>query len=281
MPPSPTSHAGQRRGTMGRVWRDLTSGRATIMAGGVAFYGFLALFPGLFALLALYGLVADRHDVEEQMSGFGRLLPQQVRDAMQTELLAQVNSSAGTLGIELVGSILVAAWSAANGNQALMIAIAEIHGQRESRSRVRVILTALLLTLVAIVSGAIALAAVVALPVMRAGLGLSSTAGPLLSWLRWPALAGILLWIGRPVPVWPPARSREMALGYRRLGDCRVPLALWVSPLLLVCRELHELHQTGRIDCGHHDPAGLVSDDGVHRRPRSNNRCRAGAVVRL
>ena len=112
---------------------------------------------------------------------------------MQTELLAQVNSSAGTLGIELVGSILVAAWSATNGTEALMIAVAEIHDQGESRSRVRVILTALIFTLVAIVSGAIALAAVVALPVMRASLGLSSTAGPLLSWLRWPALAGLLL----------------------------------------------------------------------------------------
>jgi membrane protein len=178
---------------IGRVWRRLTSGRATITAGGVAFYGFLSLFPGLFALLALYGLVADPHAVEEQMSGFGRVLPQQVREVTQTELLAQVNSSAGTLGIELVGSILVAAWSATSGTEALMIAIGEIHDQRESRSRVRVIFTALILTLAAIVTGAIALAAVVALPVMRASLGLSSTAGPLLSWLRWPALAGLLL----------------------------------------------------------------------------------------
>lgn len=46
MPPSPTSHAmATWRGTIGRVWQDLTGGRASIMAGGVAFYGFLALFP--------------------------------------------------------------------------------------------------------------------------------------------------------------------------------------------------------------------------------------------
>ena len=74
-----------------------------------------------------------------------------------------------------------------------MIAIAQLHDQRESRNRVQVILTALIFTLAAIISGAIALAAVVALPAMRASLGLSSTAGPLLRWLRWPALAGLLL----------------------------------------------------------------------------------------
>jgi membrane protein len=174
------------------VFRQLTRGRATFMAGGVAFYGFLALFPAMFALFALYGLVADPHDVEAHMNGIGRLLPLQIREPMQTELLAQVGTSGGTLGIELVASLMAAVWSATSGTEALMIAIAGIHDHRESRSRVRVTATALLLTLAAIVSGAIALGAIVAVTLLGARHTLSTTVGHLATWLRWPVLATIL-----------------------------------------------------------------------------------------
>jgi membrane protein len=174
------------------VFRQVTRGRATLMAGGVAFYGFLALFPSLFALLAVYGLVANPHDVEEHMNGLGRLLPRQVREAMQTELLEQVRASAGTLGLELAGSLGIAVWSATSGTEALMIAIADIHHQGESRSRLRVSLTALLLTLAAIVGGAVTLGATAAVTVLQARHALSGTVGHLVAWLRWPVLATLL-----------------------------------------------------------------------------------------
>ena len=54
--------------------------------------------------------------------------------------------------------------AAKSGTEALIAAVTAVRGERESRSRLRLNLTALLLTIAGIVSGAIALAALFALP---------------------------------------------------------------------------------------------------------------------
>ncbi len=87
---------------------------------------------------------------------------------------------------------MAAVWSATRGTEALMIAIAVIYDHPESRSRVRVTLVALFLTLAAIVSGAIALGAIVVATLLQARHTLSTTVGHLAAWLRWPVLATIL-----------------------------------------------------------------------------------------
>ena len=43
-----------------------------LLAAGVAFYAFIALFPALIAAVTVYGLVADPEQVEEQIGGFAR-----------------------------------------------------------------------------------------------------------------------------------------------------------------------------------------------------------------
>jgi uncharacterized BrkB/YihY/UPF0761 family membrane protein len=44
-----------------RVWEDISKDRVFALAGGVAYYGLLALFPAIAALVALYGLFAYHH----------------------------------------------------------------------------------------------------------------------------------------------------------------------------------------------------------------------------
>ena len=83
-PPAPPTDARPPwRIVAGRVKRDLKDGRASVLAGGVAFYCFLALVPALTALVSLYGLVADPRDVARQLDTLAPLLPAQVRAAMQ------------------------------------------------------------------------------------------------------------------------------------------------------------------------------------------------------
>ena len=43
-----------------RGWAEAKADQVPLLAAGVAFYGFLALFPALVALVLIYGLVADR-----------------------------------------------------------------------------------------------------------------------------------------------------------------------------------------------------------------------------
>jgi membrane protein len=46
-----------------------------LVAGGVTYYVLLALFPGLAALVSIYGLVANAAQVEQQIEVLSGLLP--------------------------------------------------------------------------------------------------------------------------------------------------------------------------------------------------------------
>ena len=46
-----------------RVWYDIGRDHLSIIAAGVAFFAVLAMFPAIAALIAVYGLVADPHQV--------------------------------------------------------------------------------------------------------------------------------------------------------------------------------------------------------------------------
>ena len=50
-----------------RAFAEARADDVPVLAGGVAFFAFLALFPALLAALNLYGLVADPSEVGEQV----------------------------------------------------------------------------------------------------------------------------------------------------------------------------------------------------------------------
>ena len=52
-----------------------------IIAGGVAFFGFLSIFPALIALISLYGLVASPETVARQIEDLSAQLPDERRGA--------------------------------------------------------------------------------------------------------------------------------------------------------------------------------------------------------
>ena len=51
------------RQVLARVWNNIGAHHLSTVAAGVAFFGVLAIFPALAALVALYGLIADPADV--------------------------------------------------------------------------------------------------------------------------------------------------------------------------------------------------------------------------
>jgi membrane protein len=173
-----------------RIWRDLKDGRASILAGGIAFYCFIALFPALTALVSLYGLIADPRDVTRQVDTLAPVLPAQVREVMERELGELVARSSGTLSLEVIVGILVALWAANKGTRALLIAVAAVFDPGREGNIVRLSVVALRLTAAAVAFGVLSLAAIVVLPAVLAWFGVGSR---LLVWLRWPVLAAMLL----------------------------------------------------------------------------------------
>ena len=176
-----------------RIGRELARGRVSVIAGGVAFYGFLALFPALSALVSIYGLVADPRRIGRELDSMAVLVPEPVKDVLRTELAALAARSTGSLSIEVAVSIVLATWAANKGTRTLMLAVQAVFEPRQGANIVRVNFRALVLTIGALVFAVIAVAAVVAIPTVVSMLGLANRALHLLSWLRWPLLAGVML----------------------------------------------------------------------------------------
>jgi membrane protein len=103
-----------------RGWRDIAlrvkeqirKDRLSIIAAGVAFYGLLAVFPGLVALVGLYGLVADPAQVEGHAAALSAILPPQAAEILMTQLHDLASTDRTALGIGAIGGILLALWSA-------------------------------------------------------------------------------------------------------------------------------------------------------------------------
>ena len=62
----------------GRVIGQINNDRVGLTAAGIAFYALLAIFPGLAAVVSLWGLFADPATISEEISSFSAILPGEV-----------------------------------------------------------------------------------------------------------------------------------------------------------------------------------------------------------
>lgn len=186
-----------------------------MLAGGVAFFAFLALFPALIAAVMLYGLVADPGTAAAQVEGFAAGLPREAQPIIRDQLAAVTSSSQGALGIGLVLALLAALWSASSGTTNLIRAVNIAYDEEESRGFVRLRATALALTLGAIVFVVLALALVAVVPVVLDRLQLGVAGTVLAQVVRWGALLGVVV--------------AGLAVVYRFAPDRADPRFRWVS----------------------------------------------------
>ena len=103
-----------------RVRQQVAEDHLSIIAAGAAFYGFLAIFPGLAALVSIYGLITDPASLQKHMSGMERLLPSEAAGVINSQLEQIGKGQESTLGWALVGGILIALWSASKGMKAMI-----------------------------------------------------------------------------------------------------------------------------------------------------------------
>ena len=71
----------------------------SLVAAGVAFYGFLAMVPLLGATVLTYGLVADPQTVLHNVQSLSTTLPQDVAKLIGDQLLNVVKTSGSKKGI--------------------------------------------------------------------------------------------------------------------------------------------------------------------------------------
>jgi membrane protein len=174
-----------------RVRTHLREDNISLLSAGVAFFAMLSIFPALIAVISIYGLVAKPETARAQVQKLAAVLPRQARQTLTGQLEALTHSAGKGLSLGAVLGILAAVLAASAGMRALIAGLNVAYDRIETRRFLRLRGRALLLTLGAIVSMAVAIGIVVVLPVVT---GLLGPAGRLLlAVVRWPVLAGLML----------------------------------------------------------------------------------------
>ena len=164
-----------------------------LLAAGVAFFAFLALYPGLVAAMTLYGLVADPAQVQQQVASLSQALPGEAAQLLQDQASEITSRSDQALGVGLVISLLIALLSASGGVSNLMKAVNLAYDQPETRSFLVRRATALLLTVCAVVFLVVAVGVITVVPAIMNGLGLDAAGRLLVQVLRWGGLMAFVL----------------------------------------------------------------------------------------
>ncbi|MBC2836078.1 YihY/virulence factor BrkB family protein [Paragemmobacter straminiformis] len=117
-----------RWGILGELWTLSDERELDLIAAGIAFYGFLALFPSAAAVIAIWSFFADASVIREELALARAYLPDDAWSliANQVESLLSLNSD--NLGIATGLSLLLALWTARAGVAALMRGLNAIHG---------------------------------------------------------------------------------------------------------------------------------------------------------
>lgn len=165
----------------------------TLAAAGVAFFGFLAIIPSLVVIVSIYGLFADPTGIEEQVKESAGSLQPEAKAFVVNQLETITESTGSSLTIAVVVSTLVALWSASTGIANLMKGVSVASGATDYRNFAVRRGLALAMTLAASVFVAVALVTLNFLPQVLADAGLGSESSLLVTTLRLPVVALVLI----------------------------------------------------------------------------------------
>lgn len=220
VPPVRKNYWRRWRRVLWRTIRGMANMETTLRCAGVAYFGFLSLFPAIASAVLLIGLLASPGFLADMVDRLEGLVPEIVRQAVAGQLVALLEQPRAGLGIGLAVSLTIALWSGSRGMAALMFAASRTRAEPEKRNIVTAVFAAVVTTLIGGFAMIIALTLVAVLPAYFSFLpwfGHNQTAVLL---LRWP----VLFILAAPA----------IAIFYRFAPDRRAKKARWVWPGALI-----------------------------------------------
>jgi membrane protein len=167
--------------------------RLFAIAAGVVFFGLLAVFPAITALVSCYGLFANPSTIGGNLQTLALMLPEGSFQIVQDQIARVLDKGGTALGATFLFGLALAIWSANAGVKAVIDALNVVYEEREKRSFVRLNLLSLAFTSGGIAALLLMVSAVVAFPLALDHLGLAPANQLIVSLLRWPLLFVVLL----------------------------------------------------------------------------------------
>ncbi len=206
-----------------RAFKEMGQDHLTLIAGGVAYAWFLALFPGLIAAVLIYGLVTDPAEVQSQVASFASGLPDNAQELL-TNQMKNIASGGGGLSIGVIISVALALWSASAGIAGLVEAINIAYDEDEERNFFVKRGLAILLTIGFLLFIAVAVGVVAVVPIVLDKIGLGIVATIFIGIGRFLALVVIML--------------VALAMLYRIGPDRDAPKMRWATPGAIIATVL-------------------------------------------
>src|SRR5271166_2184575 len=197
------------------VWKSISEDNISLLAAGVAFYMLLAIFPALVFIVAMFGLLTDPDQVRQWLVSLKGVLPSEAWNAIDAQVGVLLGQNSASLSLASIFSLLLAFINARLGAYSMMGALNVVYNAPETRSFTRTNLIAIMFTIAAVCVLVFNIYAVIAVPRVLEGIGLTEFTNSFLHTLRWPVLAVIM--------------ALSLALVYRYGPDRKDAHWRWVS----------------------------------------------------
>jgi membrane protein len=218
-PESPTDLSGRSwRGVLSRTVKEFKDDNLTVWAAALTYYGILAIFPAIIALVSILGLIGPSA-TQPLLDNLGQVAPGPAKDIL-TSAIKNVQGGRGSAGFMFVVGILIALWSASGYVAAFMQASNAIYDIEEGRPiwktiPVRLGTTIVLVLLLAISAVAVVLTGSLATQAGKV-VGVGDAAVTAWDIAKWPVLLILV--------------SAMFAILYYAAPNVKQPGVRWVSP---------------------------------------------------
>jgi membrane protein len=176
-----------------RTYEQINEDRLLAIAAGVVFYGLLAVFPAITALVSCYGLFADASTISDNLQTLAMVLPAGSFQIVQDQIARVLAKGQASLGFSFLFGIALALWSANAGVKAVIDALNVVYDEREKRGFFKLNALSLGLTAGGIAALMVMVSAVVAFPLALDSIGLADDSKLAVSLARWPLLLLVMM----------------------------------------------------------------------------------------
>ncbi|MCZ0963591.1 YihY/virulence factor BrkB family protein [Paracoccus benzoatiresistens] len=176
-----------------RVKDEISRDHISVVSAGIAFYALLSIFPAIAALVSIAGLVLDPADIAGQLETVVGMLPEEAARVLQDQVAKVTSGSQAGTGLVALFGLAVALYGAMKGVLTLIEGLNIAYDEEETRGTVKLYLTALAITVCAILGTAASLGLMILLPALVAWGNLPPVLETVVNVLRWPLMAALAM----------------------------------------------------------------------------------------